>query len=122
MKKQLGLKTSLLFLFATAALWVGCSHNWSRGSVGDDAYQTVDANQSAPYADQGYADQGGPMQGTRTKAVLCKATRTTAVPCKAMRTMAVPCKAMRTMAVLCLRMQEPLHLAMAPGMLTVARL
>jgi uncharacterized repeat protein (TIGR01451 family) len=34
MRKQLGIITSLAFLLATAALWMGCSRNWSNESGG----------------------------------------------------------------------------------------
>ncbi len=34
MRKQLGLLTSLVFLLATATLWVGCSNNWNYDSMG----------------------------------------------------------------------------------------
>ena len=91
MKKQL-IKTSLLFLFATAALWVGCSHNWSRGSVGRSLPAWLLTNPH-PMRIKAMRTKAVLCKAMRTKAVLCKATRTTAVPCKAMRTMAVPCKA-----------------------------
>ncbi len=49
MRKQLGLMTSLVFLLATAALWMGCTHDWSRnGPVCAAPCQPVCSEPCAP--------------------------------------------------------------------------
>lgn len=48
MRKQLGMKTSFVFLLATAALLVGCSHNWSHFGQSCDPSHTDCAAPCAP--------------------------------------------------------------------------
>ncbi len=51
MRKQLGILTSLAFLMTTAALWMGCAHNWSNGPDNEIYY-----SDSAEPFEQGYGE------------------------------------------------------------------